>query len=146
MALFGDDDKTEQPTGRRLKDAREKGQIARSKRSAPTASLVAGLVVLVMAGEWMLGGLLHQLRVVLGALGDDPRRVLVAGDMVSLIVVNLRLFALIAGPVALAVLVTVIVVQGGARGLQPHAAAVPAGPDASQSAQRDQAAARPGPH
>ncbi|MDP1569085.1 MAG: EscU/YscU/HrcU family type III secretion system export apparatus switch protein [Vicinamibacterales bacterium] len=116
MGLLGDDDKTEAPTGRKLKDAREKGQIARSKRSPAAASLAAGLLVFGMLGDRMIDGLALSMRRTLGAIGDDPQRVIVSGDLIGLLVTNLQMLALLSGPVCLTVMVTVIVVQGAQGG------------------------------
>lgn len=50
----GKDNKSEQPTARRLRKAREKGQVARSKEVSSAAVLMGGLLVLAFFGENIL--------------------------------------------------------------------------------------------
>jgi len=57
-------EKTEQPTGKRLQDAREKGQVPRSRELSTTVILLAGGGALLVLG---------------GALGQDLAQSLVAG-------------------------------------------------------------------
>jgi flagellar biosynthesis protein FlhB len=47
----GSDNKSEQPTARRLQKAREKGQVARSKEVSSAAVLLGGLLVLLYFGQ-----------------------------------------------------------------------------------------------
>ncbi|WP_409420474.1 flagellar biosynthesis protein FlhB [Pseudaeromonas sp. ZJS20] len=51
MAESDGQERTEAPTGRRLTQAREKGQIARSKEAGTAAVLVAGIVGLMLTGR-----------------------------------------------------------------------------------------------
>jgi flagellar biosynthetic protein FlhB len=57
MALFGDDDKTEEPTSRKLQKAREEGQVARSRELPAAAVTIASLGMLYMNG----GTLFHKI-------------------------------------------------------------------------------------
>jgi len=57
MALFGDDDKTEEPTSRKLQKAREEGQVARSRELPAAAVTIAALGMLYMNG----GTLIHKI-------------------------------------------------------------------------------------
>lgn len=50
MALFGDDDKTEEPTSRKLSKAREEGQVARSPELPAAAVTIAALGLLFLTG------------------------------------------------------------------------------------------------
>ena len=50
MAEDSDQEKTEEPTAKRLEDARKKGQIARSKELGTTGVLVASAAALLMFG------------------------------------------------------------------------------------------------
>ncbi len=50
MALFGDDDKTEEPTSRKLSKAREEGQVARSTELPAAAVTIAALGMLFLTG------------------------------------------------------------------------------------------------
>jgi len=56
-------EKTEKPTARRLRNAREEGQIARSREVPAAAITIAGVVVLFMMGPtWVkrLSGLMSE--------------------------------------------------------------------------------------
>jgi type III secretion protein U len=50
-------EKTEQPTPKKLQDARKKGQIAQSKDVSSTANLVVVLAFLFVGGSWIFGQL-----------------------------------------------------------------------------------------
>lgn len=56
------DDKTEQPTGKRLDEARKRGQIAKSPEIASAATLAGMFVVLAVTGMSLLGKLEQTLR------------------------------------------------------------------------------------
>ncbi len=51
MALFGDDDKTEEPTSRKLEKAREEGQVARSPEMPAAMVTIAVLGMLYLTGD-----------------------------------------------------------------------------------------------
>ncbi|BBO66773.1 flagellar biosynthetic protein FlhB [Desulfosarcina alkanivorans] len=62
MAGGSSQDKTEQPTGKKLSDARQKGNVAQS-REVPSVLILSGSVgVLFFAGSWMLGRLTNTMR------------------------------------------------------------------------------------
>jgi flagellar biosynthetic protein FlhB len=52
-----DQEKTEQPTAKRLQDARERGQVARSRELGTAAVTIAGSAVLLLAGGPLAAGL-----------------------------------------------------------------------------------------
>ncbi len=54
MAEHSGQDKTEEPTARRLKKARDEGQVARSIELPAAAVVISALVVLALAGPWMV--------------------------------------------------------------------------------------------
>ncbi|PJC88255.1 flagellar biosynthesis protein FlhB [Vibrio sp. HA2012] len=62
MAESDGQERTEAATPRRLQQAREKGQVARSKELASVAVLVVGAVALMMFGETLADGLLTLMR------------------------------------------------------------------------------------
>lgn len=62
MAEDSDQEKTEEPTGKRLEDARKKGQIARSRELNTFAILIASATLLLMQGEKIGKGLLEMMR------------------------------------------------------------------------------------
>ena len=54
------EERTEQPTGKKLREAREKGQIARSKEVHDAFQLAAALIALTWFGRVMVEGLSRQ--------------------------------------------------------------------------------------
>ena len=54
------EERTEQPTGKKLRDAREKGQVARSKEVHDAFQLAAALIALTWFGRVMVEGLSRQ--------------------------------------------------------------------------------------
>jgi flagellar biosynthesis protein FlhB len=59
MAEDSDQEKTEEPTSKRLEDARKKGQIARSREFNTFAMLITSAALLLMLGKRMGNSLLH---------------------------------------------------------------------------------------
>lgn len=57
-------EKTEQPTLKKLRDARKKGQVARSQELVTTLSLFAVIAVMWMLGGWMYSRLVEMLDLV----------------------------------------------------------------------------------
>ena len=53
MAEESDLEKTEQPSARRLEQAREEGQVPHSRELGTFLVLFAGVMTLLLAGEWM---------------------------------------------------------------------------------------------
>jgi flagellar biosynthesis protein FlhB len=62
MAGGGSDNRTEQPTGRKIRKAREKGQVARSKDVPSAAVLLGGLITLSFFGQTILRTLEHEMK------------------------------------------------------------------------------------
>ncbi len=62
------EDRTEKPTGKKLQDAREKGQIARSRDLALAAASVAATIALARLGGRLMSGLGERLAARPGAL------------------------------------------------------------------------------
>jgi flagellar biosynthetic protein FlhB len=62
MAEDSDQEKTEEPTSKRLEDARKKGQIARSREFNTFAMLVASASLLLLLGKQMGNALLKIMR------------------------------------------------------------------------------------
>jgi flagellar biosynthetic protein FlhB len=94
-------ERTEQPTPKRLKDARERGQIARSRDLSAALSLAAVVIAIdwigsqlgAAAGDRLIGGLT--------TLGDRPTRTIDGAEIGGLIWQNTKALALLAGPPAL---------------------------------------------
>lgn len=57
------EDKTEQPTGKKLSDARQKGNVAQSREIPSVMILAGGVGVLFFSGSWMLGRLKGVMRI-----------------------------------------------------------------------------------
>jgi flagellar biosynthesis protein FlhB len=73
-----DAEKTEQPTAKRLQDARERGQVARSRELGSAAVMIVGSGVLLLGGGSLAGGFGQLLR---GALSFDRAALLDAAAM-----------------------------------------------------------------
>ena len=65
-------DRTEQPTAKRWTDAREKGQVARSRDLALAAAAVAATIALAKLGGRLIDGLTERLALDLTHFGDAP--------------------------------------------------------------------------
>jgi flagellar biosynthetic protein FlhB len=105
-------DRTEKPTAKRLGEAREKGQVARSRDLALAAASVAATVALAQLGGRLVVGLAERLASDLEHFGDAPLRTLVAGDVTSRVVQGVGLMALLVGPIALATMLAGVVMHG----------------------------------
>jgi flagellar biosynthetic protein FlhB len=96
------EERTEQPTGKKLRDAREKGQIARSKEVHDAFQLAAALLALTWFGRVMVEGLSRQVATGLEGMGHAARRTVTAGDFTGLAMeMGLTLIVLV-GPIAAA--------------------------------------------
>ncbi|MFY9179127.1 MAG: flagellar biosynthesis protein FlhB [Venatoribacter sp.] len=62
MAEDSDQEKTEEPTSRRLEKAREEGQLPRSKDLSSAVILMAGTIGLLLFGGWMAEHMVHVAR------------------------------------------------------------------------------------
>jgi len=94
-------DRTEKPTAKRLKEAREKGQVARSRDLAASASLAAGTLALGWFGYRIIGGVSERLIAGLSALGDAPRGSIDVAQLVSQMWHDAGLLAAVVGPPAI---------------------------------------------
>ena len=108
------DDRTEKPTPKKLKDARKKGQVVRSRDLATAAVTVAAVVALGRLGGRLLQGSAERLASDLAHFGDAPLREIAAGDLTSTITGGVIRIASLVGPIALATMVVGI----GSMGLQ----------------------------
>lgn len=94
-------DKTEKPTAKRLKDAKERGQVARSKDLAAAAALLAGTLALVWLGPGVLRLLTERLANGLRFVGDNARVDMSPDIMARLVWGDGALMATVVGPLAL---------------------------------------------
>lgn len=100
MASQGD--RTEKPTARRLREARKKGQVARSRDLAQAATFGAVLVSLGWFGPRLVAGLGEAASRALGRLDRFPARDLNIDEVGMLAFDGLGWLALLVGPIALA--------------------------------------------
>lgn len=105
-------DRTEQPTAKRLHDAREKGQVARSRDLALAAAAVAATIALARLGGRLIDGLAERLAADLAHFGDDPLRPLAAGDITTHAFQGSILIALLVGPIAIATMLVGVGMHG----------------------------------
>lgn len=113
---FNQGDRTEKPTGKRLNDARKKGQVPRSADLGQAMALGAVLIVLVWGGGAMVQQVGRVLSEGLTRVGDWSTRDLQAGDLTGLAVTGARDLVLLTAPIAVAaaaVSVLVASLQGG---------------------------------
>jgi flagellar biosynthetic protein FlhB len=113
---FNQGDRTEKPTGRRLKDARKKGQVPRSADLGQAAALGAVLIVLTWAGAALVQQLGQLLGAGLSQVGVFAMRDVQAGDLTSLAVSGAKNLVLLTAPIAVAAALTSVLVaslQGG---------------------------------
>lgn len=94
-------EKTEQPTSKKLKDAREHGQITRSRDLSMAAASLGVTGMLVGFGPTIVRRLLNLVASGLGQLGTSPLHDLEPGDVTKLIIGGGSLLALVVGPIAL---------------------------------------------
>src|SRR5262245_23865131 len=84
--------RTEKPTPKKVKDAHEKGQLARSKDLAMAISALAVIVALSRLGPSMILLLATRMRAALAELGNNPRAVLSGPQMGLQVISDGRLF------------------------------------------------------
>jgi flagellar biosynthetic protein FlhB len=109
-------ERTEDPTAKRVKDAREKGQVARSRDLGAAAAMLAGAIALAWTGERLIRGLAERLTGDLQRLGATSGASLTPGDVAALAIDGGALLASLVGPLAVAAAVIgagVQAVQGG---------------------------------
>ena len=116
MAGSAKADKTEQPTGKRQKDARKKGQIARSRDVTQVATLAAGLGMLTWWGGWMMMTLREAVTGLMLRMGTDPLAEIGPQLVTSLVTSGGVTVALVVGPLGVAIVVASVAsqtLQGG---------------------------------
>jgi flagellar biosynthetic protein FlhB len=99
-------EKTEKPSVKRLKEARERGQVAVSRDVSMALGSLASTGVLVAAGSFFLQRLAATVTDTLSHFGDAPLREMKGEDLVPLVMSGGMLVALTAGPIALAAAAT----------------------------------------
>ena len=110
------DDRTELPTAKRLREARRRGQMPRSKDVTDAVQLVPLTIVLVWAGPWLVRGLARATRLGIENAGDMALRPLAAGDLTNTALQMVMTLIMLVSPLALtaaAVSVGAATLQGG---------------------------------
>jgi flagellar biosynthetic protein FlhB len=105
-------DRTEQPSAKRLRDARKKGQIVRSRDLAVALASVAATMALVMMGGRLLLGLGERMSTDLTHFGNAPLRTITTAELSGLVLRGGALLAVLVGPIALCTMVTGVLVHG----------------------------------
>lgn len=95
-------EKTEKPSPKRLKDARERGQVASSRDLSMAIGSLGATGVLVGAGTYLVHQLTTTVTQGLERLGDPAVRDLRPEDLMPIITAGGALIAMTAGPIALA--------------------------------------------
>ncbi len=105
-------ERSEQATGKKLRDAHQKGQVPRSRDLALAGATVVATIALGRFGERLFGGLAQRVSRDLSHFGDAPLRPVAGGDLSSLVVSAGLLIGNLVGPIAAATMVAGIVVHG----------------------------------
>ena len=101
----GGQEKTEEPTGRRIQDARKKGDVAKSMEVPSAAVLLVGLLTLYMLSGFLLRNCLDLLRHYLTNLHTIE---IIPGNMMMLTFESMRHVAILTGPMLLVLFITAL--------------------------------------
>jgi len=102
-------ERTEKPTAKRLKDARERGQVARSRELASALSLAGAVLTIGWIGATALGAIRERLMRGLVTLGDQATGGIDAATLATLMWQDAGLLARVVGPpLAVAALVSIL--------------------------------------
>ncbi len=115
--MSGGADKTEKPSAKRLKEAGERGQVARSRDLAAAAALVAGTLAMAWLGPGALHALTGRLAAGLRFMGDHARADLASGTLATLVRADGVLFALTVAPLAMVAAGMAVAAQVAQHGL-----------------------------
>lgn len=111
------DEKTQKPTAKRLRDARKKGQIARSRDLPVAAASLGATVALIAFGLVIVQRLGSAIVVALSNLDRVPDQHLTPEALVPIVLGQAGLLAMLSGPIALSALLAGVsvafVTQGG---------------------------------
>jgi flagellar biosynthetic protein FlhB len=91
-------ERTEQPTGKRLRDARERGQIARSKEVQDAVQLAATLTALTWLGGYMVTALADRVASGIGRIDAVAHRAVLPAELTAMAASQLAYLAMIVGP------------------------------------------------
>jgi flagellar biosynthetic protein FlhB len=109
-------ERSEQPTGKRLRDAAEKGQVARSKEVQDVVQLAAALMTLAWVGGYMVSSLAARVSSGLANIDSVAHRAVMPSELTAITTGYLGHLTLIVGPVmgtAVIAGLAAVSVQGG---------------------------------
>lgn len=110
--MAGEQEKTEKPTGKKIQDARQRGQVARSRDLAIAGASVAATIAMGRMGGRLLTGLATRLAADLAHFGDQPMHAIAEGELAGLVFSGGTLIAYLVGPIALSTMVVGVAVHG----------------------------------
>src|SRR5262245_23463947 len=99
-------EKTEKPSPKRLKDARERGQVAVSRDLSMAAGSLAATAALVACGTMLMHRLTGAIASSLSHIGDAPLRAVSPEDLMPIVTAGGALIAMTVGPIAIAAAAT----------------------------------------
>ncbi len=105
-------ERSEKPTGKKLGDAKNRGEIARSRDLALAGASVVATMAMGRWGGRLYDGLTERVRHDLAHFGDAPLEPVVEGDLVGLVVTTGLLLAKLVGPIAVATMAAGVAVHG----------------------------------
>ena len=105
-------EKTEKPTAKRIKDARKKGQIPRSKDLAMAAATVAATFALARMGGRVVEKLTERVSIDLAHFGDHPLRDITGPQLTAIVISSVQLIAIVVGPIGLVTMVAGVGTHG----------------------------------
>jgi len=109
-------ERSEQPTSKRLRDAAERGQVARSKEVQDVVQLAAALMTLSWVGSYMVRTLADRVGAGLSRIDGVAHRTVMPSELTAIASSYLGWLALIVGPVMLTAVVAglaAVSAQGG---------------------------------
>lgn len=101
MSDQGTGEKTEKPSAKRLKEAREKGQIARSQDLVAALGLLGVTLALARTGASGFARMEQRVANGLAHLGDSARASIDLHDLANQVATDLLLLGMVAGPIVL---------------------------------------------
>lgn len=109
-------ERTEKPTSKRMRDAWERGQVARSKEVQDVVQLGAALITLTWVGGYMVSSLADRVGAGLGRIDTVAHQTIRPAELTTIVSGYLGHLALIVGPVMVSALVAgllAVSAQGG---------------------------------
>src|SRR3954468_18188530 len=101
MADESTGEKTEKASAKKLKDAREKGQVVRSRDLVVAAASLSITMLLAAAGASMMARMASRMTVGLSHLGDRPLAPITPVDLGTVAIADMGLLAIVVGPLLL---------------------------------------------